>query len=178
MAGSAAARETGSLLQAEMSNSGDLLHWYIISVLLVSSFNCDTGASASSRKIQCALSCEKFGFHHISLDDVLREKSEEQTYPHAGFLKACLKEQVNVPRDLKVSLLERKIDERLRECKKWCLVDGFPDCIQELLEFEEKVSHTRAEGPFLHLVGAKDKLHSTSHLLDREGVAASRQAGS
>ena len=43
---------------------------------------------------------------------------------------------------LRISLLERKINEGIEEGKKWSLVYGFPECIQELLGFEEKVGLT------------------------------------
>lgn len=58
---------------------------------------------------QYALLSQKFGFQHISMDDVLREKSDDQTYPHAELVKDCLEEEVDVPREVTVSLLERKM---------------------------------------------------------------------
>ncbi|KAL8822112.1 MAG: hypothetical protein Q9191_007145 [Dirinaria sp. TL-2023a] len=117
------------------------------------------GAPGIDKKTLCALLCQKFGFQHISLDDVLREKSDDQTYPHVEFVKDCLEEKVDVPRNLKISLLERKINEEIEEGKKWGLVHGFSKCIQELLEFEEKVQKTNytlllncsAEGMFQRL---------------------------
>ena len=101
----------------------------------------DAGPPGAGKKTQCALLCQKFGFQHISLDDVLREKSDDPTYLHAKFLKDCLEEKVDVPRELKVSLLEKKINKGVEDGKKWSLVHGFPECIQELLEFEEKVDN-------------------------------------
>ena len=104
--------------------------------------DCDTGAPGIGKKTQCALLCQKFGFQHVSLEDVLHEKSNDQTYLHAEFLRECLEEKVDAPRELIINLLERKINEGLEEGKKWSLVHGFPECIQELLEFEEKVGAT------------------------------------
>jgi len=54
-------------------------------------------------------------------------------------VKDYLKEKIDLPRELRISLLERKINEGIEEGKKWSLVHGFPECIQELLEFEDKV---------------------------------------
>jgi len=54
----------------------------------------------------------------------------------------CLEEKVEVLTELKISLLERKINEGMEEGKKWSLVHGLPECMQELLEFEEKVGLT------------------------------------
>ena len=136
-----AAGETGPLLKAKTANSCNLLHWYILFVSLAPGADYDTGAHGVGKKTQCALLCQKFGFQHISLDDVLREKSDDLTYPHAKFVKDCL-EKVEVPTELKISLLERKINEGIGEGKKWSLVHGFPECMQELLEFEEKVGLT------------------------------------
>ena len=73
--------------------------------------------------------------------DVLHERSNDHTYLHANFVKHCLEEQVDVPRDLAIDLLERKINEGVKEGKKWSLVCGFPESVEELLQFEEKVSH-------------------------------------
>ncbi|KAL8902279.1 MAG: hypothetical protein Q9207_004797 [Kuettlingeria erythrocarpa] len=100
------------------------------------------GAPGIGKKTQCALLCQRFGFQHISLDDLLHERSDDPTYPHAEFVKDCLEEKVDVPRDLTISLLERKINEGIEAGKKWSLVHGFPECIQDLLDFEEKAQRT------------------------------------
>ena len=134
-----AAGETGPLLKAKTANSCYLLHWCILLVSLSPDADCDTGTPGIGKKTQCDLLCQKFGFQDIYLDDVLREKSDDQMYPHAEFVKDCLEEKVDVPRELTISLLERKINKGIEEGKKWSLVHGFPECIQELLEFEEKV---------------------------------------
>ena len=107
--------------------------------LAIPGADCDTGAPGSGKKAQCGLLCQKFGFQHISLDDVLHEKSHDQTYLHAEFVKDCLEEEVDVPRELAISSLQSKINEGIDEGKKGSLVRGFPESTQELLEFEEKV---------------------------------------
>ncbi|KAL9118279.1 MAG: hypothetical protein Q9187_005177 [Circinaria calcarea] len=97
------------------------------------------GAFGVGKKTQCALLSQTFDFQHITLEDVLREKSNDQTYLHAKFLKGCLTEKVKVPKELAISLLERKINEGIEAGKKWSIVHGFPESIQELHEFEEKI---------------------------------------
>jgi hypothetical protein len=69
----------------------------------------------------------------------LREKSELATYPHAKFVKDCLEEGIDVPRDLAINLLEEKISEGYAKGIKCSLVRGFPKSTQDLTEFEEKV---------------------------------------
>ncbi len=141
--------ETGLLLKAKTANSYYLLHWYILLVLLAPGADRNIGAPGMGTKKQCALLCQEFGFHYVSLDDVLREKSDDQTYLYAEFVKDCLDEKVDVPRDLKISLLERKINEGIEEGKKWSLVHGFPEYIHELFEFEEKVGLIHVNKPLL-----------------------------
>ncbi|KAL8765919.1 MAG: hypothetical protein Q9209_007162 [Squamulea sp. 1 TL-2023] len=128
------------------------------------------GAPGVGKKTQCALLCQKFGFQHISLNDVLHERSNDPTYPHAEFVKDCIEEKVDVPRELAINLLERKINEGNEEGKKWSLVDGFPECIQDLLEFEEKVNFTHVNETLLTYIRpgseASDEINSAKRIQD------------
>ena len=91
----------------------------------------------------------RVGFQHISLEDVLREKSDDQTYLHAEFVKDCLND---VSRELIISLLERKINEGIEGGKKWSIVHGFPECLQDLFEFEEKVGLIHVNHHLINLI--------------------------
>ena len=71
---------------------------------------------------------------------MLREKADDPTYLHAKFVRDCLEEEVNVPTQLAISLLEWKINKGILEEKRWSLLDGFPESIDQILEFKEKVS--------------------------------------
>jgi putative hydrolase of HD superfamily len=73
------------------------------------------------------------------LNEVLREKSDDKTYLHAKFVKECLEEEVKVPTQLAISLLESKINEGMIEGKR-SLVRGFPENMEQLDEFKRKVS--------------------------------------
>ena len=118
-------------------------------VILFTGMSCLSWASSmltstgdlSVCETQCALLSEEFGFQHISLEHILVEKSKDQSYRHAEFLEDCLKEEVDIPVGLVISLLERKIKEGLKE-RGWSLVYGFPESMEQLLEFERKVSIT------------------------------------
>ena len=90
-------------------------------------------------EMQCARLSEDFGFQHISLEQILVEKSKEQSYRYAAFLRDCLKDEVDIAVDLVISLLESKIEEGI-EGRGWSLVCGFPNSRDQLLEFERKVS--------------------------------------
>ena len=87
---------------------------------------------------QCARLSEEFGFQHISLKHILVEKSKETSYRYAEFLTDCLKDEVDIPVDLVISLLESKIEEAKEE-RGWTLVCGFPKSVDQLLELERKV---------------------------------------
>ena len=130
---------TSPFLEAKTANLCYLLHRYILLLCPASGVDCNTGPPSIDMKTQSALLCQEFEFQQISLDDILREKSDDQTYPHADFVKDCLRENVDVPRGLKICLLEKKVNEGIKKGKKWSLVHGFPESKQEVVEFEEKV---------------------------------------
>ena len=125
------------------------------------------------KKTQCTLLSKEFGFQQISLNKVLSEKSHDYTYLHAQYVKDCLAENVDVATELAIDLLGRKINE----VNTWTLVLGFPERIEQLVEFEKKVGMAHANRALLMLVGSKDKLHIAAELLIRANAPACRKAG-
>lgn len=97
---------------------------------------------------------------------MLRERSLDGTYFHNEFLRSCLKAKVRVPDDVAIDLLEWKINEGLKEGKKWSLVWGFPETMDQLVAFKRKVSIScmLAKRSLLTLIGTKVKLHVVSEL--------------
>lgn len=134
-----AGEETGPLLEAKTANFRYLSHWYIIYPIRPSGADCNIGPPEISKKTQSALLCQELEFQHVFLDVVLHEMFNDQTYPHAEFVKDCLRKNVDISRELKINLFERKINEGIKEGKKWSLVHGFPESMQKVHEFEEKV---------------------------------------
>lgn len=104
--------------------------------------DCSIGAPGIDIKTQCGLLSVQFGFQHLSLDEVLRGKSNDQTYLHAKFVKDCIQEEVEVPIQLAIGLLETKINGGIKGEKRWSFVRGFPENIEQLVEFKKKVSIT------------------------------------
>ena len=88
----------------------------------------------------------------------MREESEDPTYVHANFVKECLAANIDIPRHLVVSLLDRKVDEAEKE-KKWSVVYGFPESLDYLDEFEEKVCVTHIKT--IHLTSSRYKDQTT-----------------
>ena len=69
----------------------------------------------------------------------LREKSDDQTYLHAGFVKDCLDEKVDVPRELKISLLERKINEGIEGGKSGASCTGFQNAYKNFSKLKKRL---------------------------------------
>ena len=130
--------ETSPLRETKEANSCYLLHWYVLWLSSAPGVDYNSGPPGVGKKTQSALLCQDFGFQQVSLDDVLHEVTNDQTYLHVGFVKDCLRENIDLPIQLKISLLERKINEGIEKGKKWSLVHGFPKTMKEVLEFEEK----------------------------------------
>jgi putative hydrolase of HD superfamily len=89
---------------------------------------------------QCALLSKQFGFQTTTLDEVLREKANDDTHPCAKYIQHCIQEDIQVPIQLAISILERKINEGIQKGMKWTLLRGFPESIQHLTVFQEQVS--------------------------------------
>ncbi|KAM0794840.1 hypothetical protein BDR22DRAFT_814463, partial [Usnea florida] len=106
---------------------------------------------------QCARLSEELGFQNISLEHVLAEKSKETSYRYSGLLTDCLKDEVDIPVDLVISLLESKIEDAIQE-RGWSLVCGFPKSIDQLLEFERKVSITPIRKNTANCVRSKNQI--------------------
>lgn len=86
--------------------------------------------------------CENLGIEHISMQETLQSKGADRSYCHAPFVRNCLRDNVDVPTDLKVSLLSQRIDTCIELEKKCFLIEGFPKSIQELSKFNANVSST------------------------------------
>ena len=142
MVSTIAGGETSPLLKTKAASSCHLLHWYVLWLFLAPGVDCNPGPPGVGKKTQSALLSQNFAFQHVLLDDVVRESSDDQTYLHTKFVQDCLRENVEVPIELKINLLERKINKGIEEGKKWSLVHGFPEFMKEVHEFEEKVGLT------------------------------------
>ena len=89
--------------------------------------------------MQAELLAKDVGFKIIDVEDVIQEKSQDQTYLHQEFLAECIENSVRVPTVLVVGLLEEKIKEAADRGKNWVIVVGFPDSMQQLTGFRRQV---------------------------------------
>ncbi|OJD10714.1 hypothetical protein AJ78_08351 [Emergomyces pasteurianus Ep9510] len=67
------------------------------------------------------------------------EKADDKTYLHTNFLINCLKKKAKVLTDLKIRLLEKKINEGIAVRKKCSIVYRFSESMKELCRFEMKI---------------------------------------
>lgn len=91
--------------------------------------------------------------------------ANDQTYSHAGFFKSCLDKKVNIPTGLAIGLLEKRIDQAIEEGKTWVLVRGFPESMDQLHEFEKKVSESNTRKSSYYISGCKNQITRSSEPL-------------
>ena len=128
-------------------------------IFFILSTNYNTATPGVNLKTQCDLLSKEFDFQHIYLDDILHERSSVETYLHAKFLKECLEEKVIPPVQLAVDSLEWKIKKGIKEGKMWSLVRGFPENINQLVEFKKKVSNYACrQTSFAHVYRSKKRI--------------------
>lgn len=84
--------------------------------------------------------CESLCVEHISMRETLQSKGEDSSYFHAEFVKNCFRQNIDVPSDLKASLLGQIMDACTASGAKGFLIDGFPTSMQELNKFKANVS--------------------------------------
>lgn len=109
--------------------------------------------------IQEASAADQAWLQCLSLESAVRERAEDPTFLHAGYLKHCLQEGLPVATDLVVNILDRSIKQGARQ-GRWTLICGFPANMESLIEFQRKV---RLTSPLfrtlLTWLGPKTKLH-------------------
>lgn len=83
----------------------------------------------------CAQLCEELGLGSLCVQNLLREASEDQAFPHQAFIQNGLAHNYEIPPGLVVSLLQSRLSMRSEDV--WTIVHGLTaDCI---IEFEKRV---------------------------------------
>lgn len=93
---------------------------------------CDKIASHVSRELSLS---------HIPVNKKLREKAQDLEYRHHGIIKNCLEKEFEVPASLIVEVLENEINAI--DGRSWAIISGFPNGIEQLVEFEKKVIYLK-----------------------------------
>ncbi|ETS84066.1 hypothetical protein PFICI_05942 [Pestalotiopsis fici W106-1] len=97
-----------------------------------------------------AASCDRlrdeFGMQHLSLHEILRTRSECHSDALSSYIWETLEEQMDVPAQLSLKLLEETLDNQADD--RWVLVEGFSE--QLLLSHKQQ---PRKPYYFLHIVG-------------------------
>lgn len=94
---------------------------------------------------QCALLAEEFGFHHISVGDLLREEAKRPTSPYRDFIPESIKKSIVIPAQLTTELLNQAMSKVQAQGKHKFLLDGFPRSVAQAVDFESRVCLFRAD---------------------------------
>ena len=105
---------------------------------------CFSGGPGVGKGTQCTLLAKEFGFHHISVGELLREEGRSPTSPYRDFIPESIKKSVLLPAQLITQLLKREMGEARAKGKYQFLLDGFPRSVEQALDFELKVIITTA----------------------------------
>lgn len=83
---------------------------------------------------------EAFGFHHLSIGDLLREKAKDD-----GVVASYVNNSQLLPSEILIPLLRGAFEGQERMPKSAyerpviTLVDGFPRCVDQIRDFEDAV---------------------------------------
>ncbi|KAI6551022.1 hypothetical protein MCOR04_011143 [Pyricularia oryzae] len=81
------------------------------------------------------------GVRYVSMRSVIHEKASDPSYRLAKLISNYLANKLDIPTQLKVQLLEQKLEAVVANSEDgtWVLVDGFPDSKEDLLVFQANV---------------------------------------
>ncbi|CAE8674951.1 unnamed protein product [Polarella glacialis] len=96
------------------------------------------GGPGTGKGTQCARLREKFGYHHLSAGDLLREERSREGSEHGELIMSYINEGKVVPSQITVKLLEKAMRNLGWEGGNF-LVDGFPRSFENLSAWEEVV---------------------------------------
>lgn len=93
------------------------------------------GGPAVGKGTQCKRLALKYGYHHISVGELL-----DQPSPFRDFIAESKEKYVIIPAQLTVSLLQHEMSRGLLDGKSVFVIDGFPRSMDQAVSFDEMVS--------------------------------------
>uniref|UniRef100_A0A8C4S464 UMP-CMP kinase n=1 Tax=Erpetoichthys calabaricus TaxID=27687 RepID=A0A8C4S464_ERPCA len=86
------------------------------------------GGPGAGKGTQCAKIVEKYGYTHLSAGDLLRAERGRPGSQYGELIESYIRDGKIVPVKITISLLERAMDETMKENseKNKFLIDGFP----------------------------------------------------
>jgi adenylate kinase family enzyme len=91
------------------------------------------------KRTQCAMLAEEFGFYHISVGNVLREKAARPESLYQDFIIESTKRSILLPAQLTTELLRQAISNAHSQGRPMFLLNSFPRNVAEAVDFESKV---------------------------------------
>ncbi|KAF2158746.1 hypothetical protein M409DRAFT_38112 [Zasmidium cellare ATCC 36951] len=99
------------------------------------------GGPGVGKGTQCALAVQEFGFHHISVGDLLRRETTSKASPYGHFINESMKSSVLLPAQLTTYLLKQELHAAQARGERQFLIDGFPRSMDQAASFETKISN-------------------------------------
>eukprot|EP00440_Ansanella_granifera_P066874 gb/GFBE01072523.1/.p1 GENE.gb/GFBE01072523.1/~~gb/GFBE01072523.1/.p1 ORF type:complete len:366 (+),score=94.02 gb/GFBE01072523.1/:1-1098(+) len=96
------------------------------------------GGPGTGKGTQCSRIKEKFGYHHLSAGDLLREEKSRPGSEHGELIMSYINEGKVVPSEITVKLLENAMKKLGWEGGNF-LVDGFPRSFENLSAWESVI---------------------------------------
>jgi len=97
------------------------------------------GGPGVGKGTQSTLLAKEFGFHHISVGDLLREEAARPASPYRDFIPESIKRSILLPAQLTTQLLSQAIGRVQGQGRNMFLLDGFPRNVAQAVDFESKV---------------------------------------
>ncbi|CAH0046335.1 unnamed protein product [Clonostachys solani] len=94
------------------------------------------GGPGSGKTFVCEQMAAAHGFKHISLAALIEEEAHSPSSAHRSFINTSRSQGSSMPMSFSISLLKHKIR---RMYGPGILIDGFPETLGELREFEQQV---------------------------------------
>ncbi|CAG5138837.1 uncharacterized protein ALTATR162_LOCUS449 [Alternaria atra] len=98
-----------------------------------------SGGPGVGKGTQSALLAEEFGFHHISVGDLLREEAARSESPYKDFIPESIERSILLPAQLTTQLLSQAMGDMRGPDRPMFLLDGFPRNVAQVVDFESKI---------------------------------------
>jgi UMP-CMP kinase len=105
------------------------------------------GAPGSGKTTLYTRLTKNFQVQHVSVSNLLRRIKDDPDHPDSEALAIALPQQKIIPSSILFPIVKVELEEvaKREPQSKLILVDGFPRCLDQQKEFEEKVGSYRNE---------------------------------
>ncbi|KAF9728651.1 cytidylate kinase [Paraphaeosphaeria minitans] len=103
-----------------------------------------SGGPGVGKGTQSERLAKEFGFHHISVGDLLRKEEARLLSPYRDFISQSIKKSILLPAQFTTQLLRQAMDDVQGQERHMFLLDGFPRNVAQAVDFESKICRNYA----------------------------------